>query len=548
MKGGTGFVIEYFGEGTKTLSCTGMATICNMGAETGATTSIFPYTDAMGDYLGATGRGYIRDRVQQRLHNLRADDGAEYDQLINLDLSKLEPKLNGPATPDLSTSVSQFREFATENDFPPLSAGLIGSCTNSSYEDMTRVASLAKQALAVGIKPKIPFFISVGSEQTRRTLEKAGVIDLLKQSGGTILANACGPCSGSWAREDVEKAGTPRHAFEEHAQLTQQQGVTNSVISSFNRNFTGRLDGNRETKIFIASPEMVLTKTFAGDLTFNPLTDTLKTPDGQDFKFDPPYGSSLPAKYENADSVYIAPAADSVKDEVFIDPDSERLQRLRPFPAWSGRDIHDLPILVKVKGKCTTDHITPAGPWFRYRGHLENISENTLIGATNAENDQVNSVRNVFTDRYGGIAATAKDYKARGQQWVIIGDTNYGEGSSREHAALQPRFLNGVAVIAKSLARIHETNLKKQGLLALTFDRESDYDRIQPRDRVSLVGLETFAPGRKVTMRVRRQDGSEWSCQLNHTFTEEQVQYFRHGSALNYMGAVSSARTASAGK
>ncbi|KAL6245180.1 Aconitate hydratase mitochondrial [Rhinocladiella similis] len=527
VKGGTGSIIEYFGSGVHTLSCTGMATITNMGAETGATTSIFPYTDAMGAYLNATGRGYIRDRVQQRLPNLQADEGAEYDQLIKLDLSELEPRINGPFTPDLSTPVSKFGQFVTENNWPQLTAGLIGSCTNSSFEDMNRVASLAKQALDAGIKPKIPFIVTVGSEQTRRTLEKAGIVDILKQSGGTILANACGPCSGSWTREDVKK------------------GVSNSVISSYNRNFTGRIDGNPETKSFIASPEMVIVKTFAGDLKFDPIRDTIKTPDGKDFKFEPPFGSSLPTRYENADATYKAPTG-GVSGDVYIDPDSERLQRLQPFPAWSGEDYRDLPILVKVKGKCTTDHITPAGPWFRFRGHLENISENTLIGATNAENDEVNSVRNVFTNEYGPIAQTAKDYKARGQPWVIIGDSNYGEGSSREHAALQPRFLNGVAVIARSLARIHETNLKKQGLLALTFDDAADYDRIQPPDRISLVGLDELRPGQQITMQVRRPDGSGWSCQLNHTFTDAQVQYFKHGSALNYMGHVGKSRAADA--
>ncbi|KEF54137.1 aconitate hydratase 1 [Exophiala aquamarina CBS 119918] len=523
VKGGTGSVLEYFGPGVDTLSCTGLASISNMGAETGATTSIFPYTEAMGSYLAATGRGYIRDRVQSRLPNLRADDNAEYDQLINIDLSKLEPRINGPFTPDLSTPVSQFGAFVDENSWPELSAGLIGSCTNSSFEDMNRVASLAKQALDAGIKPRIPFLVSVGSEQTRRTLEKAGIIDILKKSGGTVLANACGPCSGSWAREDVDK------------------GVSNSVITSYNRNFTSRLDGNKETKIFIASPEMVVAKTFAGDLKFNPLQDSIISPDGKPFKFDPPFGPSLPDEYVTADAVYKAPSLASQVEEIFVDPESERLQRLTPFPPWSGKDYQDIPILVKVKGKCTTDHITPAGPWFRYRGHLENISANTLIGATNAENDKVNSTWNLFAEKYGPIAETAREYKARGQQWVIIGDSNYGEGSSREHAALQPRFLNGVAVIARSLARIHETNLKKQGLLALTFENESDYDRIQPRDRVSLIGLDGFAPGKQITLQVRQENGSLWSCQLNHTYTDVQVEYFRHGSALNYMGHCSQA-------
>ncbi|KAK5057876.1 hypothetical protein LTR84_011877 [Exophiala bonariae] len=518
VKGGTGSVLEYFGPGVDTLSCTGMASISNMGAESGATTSIFPYTQAMGSYLAATGRSYIRDRVQSRLHNLRADDNAEYDQLITIDLSKLEPRINGPFTPDLSTPVSQFGKFVNENQWPELSAGLIGSCTNSSFEDMSRAASLAKQALDAGIKPKIPFLVSVGSEQTRLTLEEAGVIDTLRNSGATLLANACGPCSGSWAREDVEK------------------GTSNSVISSYNRNFTSRLDGNKETKIFIASPEMVVAKTFAGNLKFNPLEDSITAPNGKAFRFEPPSGASLPDQYVTADGVYKAPSQNAHLGEISIDPESERLQRLTPFPAWSGKDFEDLPILVKVKGKCTTDHITPAGPWFRFRGHLENVSANTLIGATNAENEQVNSVWNPFTQRYQAIAKTAREFKAHGQQWVIIGDTNYGEGSSREHAALQPRYLNGVAVIAKSLARIHETNLKKQGLLALTFAEESDYDRIQSRDRISLVGLEEFAPGKQIILRVRQENGAEWLSKLNHSYTPAQIEYFRHGSALNYMG------------
>ncbi|RFU26055.1 hypothetical protein B7463_g10285, partial [Scytalidium lignicola] len=492
-----------------------------MGTETGATTSIFPYTESMGKYLEITRRGYLRNSAERRAHNLRADDGAEYDSVFELDLSTLEPYINGPWTPDLSTTNSNFAQVAAEASWPSqLSAGLIGSCTNSSYEDMTRAASLAKQALEAGIKPKIPLYISVGSQQTQQTLEEEGVLEVFEKLGGTLLASACGPCSGSWVREDIQK-GTP-----------------NSIITSYNRNFTARQDGNPATSTFVASPEMVVAKTIAGDLQFNPISDSIMRPDGKKFFFVPPSGDSAPERYENADSAYTPPPPENERSSrtVVLPEYSDRLQRLVPFKPWNGQDYVDLPILIKVKGKCTTDHISPGGPWFRYRGHLENISNGTLIGAVNAENNEVNLVQNVFTSEYESVPDLAKDYKHRGVQWVVIADHNYGEGSSREHAALQPRFLNGVAVIAKSFPRLHESNLKKQGMLPLTFVDEADYDRINSRDRISLIGLQGLGPGTKVKMVVKAEHGNTWECDLDHSFNEEQVEFFKAGSALNFMG------------
>ncbi|KAK0663266.1 Aconitate hydratase [Lasiodiplodia hormozganensis] len=518
VKGATGSVIEYFGEGVSSLSSTGMATICNMGAETGATTSIFPYTEATAAYLDATSRSYLREEASRWRHNFSADSGAEYDRVINIDLSKLEPFINGPSTPDLATPTSAFKEEVSKNSWPEnVSAGLIGSCTNSSFEDLSRAAALAKQAIDAGLKPQAPLYLSPGSEQTRATLEDSGVLSVFDQAGATLLANACGPCCGSWNRQDMEK------------------GVKNSIVTSYNRNFTGRLDSNPATSIFLASPETVIAKTFSGRLDFDPATDEIETPTGT-FKFNPPPPGSLPSHgYNQADYVYAAPPTERSEVEVDISPSSDRIQRLEPFKPWDGKDFIDLPILIKVEGKCTTDHITHAGPWFRYRGHLENISNNTLIGAVNAANKKVNQVENVFTGEISGVPDTARDYKKRGQQWVVIADHNYGEGSSREHAALQPRFLNGVAIIAKSFARIHESNLKKQGMLPLTFKSDADYDKIQAEDRISLVGLDAFQPGQPVTMRVKRKDGSSWETQLEHTFNQEQIMYFKAGSALNLM-------------
>lgn len=536
VTGATGSIIEYFGPGVNTLSCTGMATVCNMGAETGASTSIFPYTNSMGDYLDATGRSYIRQSSQAWAHELTSDPGAEYDRIINIDLSTLEPFVNGPLTPDFATANSQFKQLAAKYEWPrELSAGLIGSCTNSSFEDMSRAASLAKQALHAGLKPKVPLLLSPGSEKTRATLRKAGVLDIFEQCDATILANACGPCCGSWNRTDTQK------------------GTKNSVVSSYNRNFSGRLDSNHETSIFLTSPEMVIAKTFSGLLDFDPINDSLITPNGDNFQFQSPDADSLPNNgYEDTDHVYTAPPIDRSEVAVHINPSSNRIQKLNPFNPWDGNDFIHMPILIKIKGKCTTDHITPAGKWFAWRktprltrcrhsltqcsgGHLENISNNTLIGATNAANEEINSVENVFTGKFAGVPETARDYKARNQPWVIIADSNYGEGSSREHAALQPRYLNGKAVIAKSFARIHETNLKKQGMLPLTFAEDETYDRIQSSDRISLTGLQGLAPGQAVSMVIKKKNGEEWKAKLNHTFNAEQINYFKAGSALNLM-------------
>ncbi|WAO88925.1 Aconitate hydratase, mitochondrial [Fusarium falciforme] len=524
VKGGTGNIIEYFGPGATTISASGMASITNMGAETGATTSLFPYSDAMSAYLRATRRPELAEAVQVAKHELRADEGAEYDRIIEIDLSTLEPRINGPFTPDLSTPISKFGQAARENQWPEkLTAGLIGSCTNSSFEDLSRAASLAQQALDAGLKPKMPLLLSPGSEQTNQTLKREGVIDVFERLGSKVLSNACGPCCGSWDRTEMKK-GTP-----------------NSILASYNRNFTGRLDGNPATHTFLSSPEMVMAKVFSDDLGFDPVRDSLVTESGDEFRFQPPRGDALPADvYENADHVYEAPSTDAQFRQtvtVQISPDSQRLQRLAPFRPWSGKDFHECPILIKTAGKCTTDHITTAGPWMRFRGHLENISNNTLIGAVNADNNQVNKVVNQITGEQGGVPDTARDYQQRGLPWVVVADHNYGEGSSREHAALQPRYLGGVAIIARSFARIHEANLKKQGMLALTFADDTAYDRIKASDRVSIVGLADLAPGQTVRLNITSKDGKSWDTEANHTFTQEQVEYFRAGSALNVMAS-----------
>lgn len=524
VKGATGSVIEYFGPGAATLSATGMSTVCNMGAETGATTSIFPYTSAMSEYLNATRRSSMANAVRFAEHELRADPGAEYDRVIEIDLSSLEPHINGPFTPDFATPLSKFGSTAEENSWPStLTAGLIGSCTNSSFEDMSRAASLGKQALDAGLQPKMPLLVSPGSEQTRATLGKAGILDVFERLGSMMLTNACGPCCGSWDRQDMTK------------------GTQNSIITSYNRNFTGRLDSNPATNIFLASPEIVMAKIFSPDLSFDPIRGSLKTDDGQHFKFSPPSGESLPQNgYVNTDEVYKPPPkGDRSALPVIISPESQRLQKLQPFQPWSGEDFDDCTVLIKVQGKCTTDHITPAGPWFKYRGHLENISNNTLIGAVNAENGKANSVINNLTGIEGDVPGTARAYKAASQPWVVIADHNYGEGSSREHAALQPRYLGGVAIIAKSFARIHEANLKKQGMLALTFADERDYDRIHSSDRVTIQGLQYLTPDEPAVLEIRpeRAGFMPWSCQVNHTLTPEQIEYFKHGSALNLMAA-----------
>ncbi|GAO46588.1 hypothetical protein G7K_0816-t1 [Saitoella complicata NRRL Y-17804] len=506
VKGGTGAIVEYFGPGVDSLSSTGMGTICNMGAEIGATTSIFPFNKSMSDYLVATGRESIAKHAQKFQHVLRADEGAEYDQVIEINLNELEPHINGPFTPDLATPLSKFAETAEKNGWPlDLKVGLIGSCTNSSYEDMSRSASIADQALAHGLKAKSGFLVTPGSEQIRATIARDGQLETFEKIGGSVLANACGPCIGQWDRRDVEK-GTP-----------------NSIFSSYNRNFTGRNDANPKTHSFVTSPDLVTAFIFAGDLRFNPLTDTLKGADGKEFKFEAPTGAALPARgYDPGENTYQAPPEERTSVQVDVAPTSDRLQLLSPFKAWDGKDLTDAKILIKAKGKCTTDHISMAGPWLKYRGHLDNISNNYMIGAINAENGEANTLKNQLTGEYQPVPDVARAYKAQDIPWVVIGEDNLGEGSSREHAALEPRHLGGRAIIVKSFARIHETNLKKQGLLPLTFVDGSAYDKINPTDVVDIVGLPEFAPGKQLTLRVKPQNGEAWETKLDHTFNEEQ--------------------------
>ncbi|KAH8429205.1 uncharacterized protein LDX57_006872 [Aspergillus melleus] len=518
VKGGTGYIIEYFGPGAQTLSATGMATVCNMGAETGATTSIFPYAPQMSDYLRSNNRSDMSSAVESISSELSADQGVEYDQVIDIDLSTLEPCINGPFTPDLSTPTSKFGLAVRENEWPEqLTAGLIGSCTNSSFEDMSKAANIAQQALNAGLNPAMPLLISPGSLQTRDTLQQAGILQVFEKLGATMLPNACGPCCGSWDRADMPK------------------GTKNSIITSYNRNFPGRLDSNPATNVFLASPEVVMGKVFSSNLSFNPTLDSLTTPSGKEFHFSPPTGEALPSSdYQNSDAAYQSPPlGDRSNLEIQIHPSSQRLQKLAPFAPWSGEDFENCLILIKTVGKCTTDHITPAGPWFRYRGHLENISNNTLIGAVNAETQKVNTVRNQLTGQDKDVPATARYYQSESIPWVVVADHNYGEGSSREHAALQPRYLGGVAIIAKSFARIHEANLKKQGMLALSFVDEGDYERIRASDRVSILGLKRLEPERNLVLRVTPREGEVWETEVRHSFTEEQIRYFRAGSALN---------------
>ncbi|RHZ61892.1 hypothetical protein Glove_345g3 [Diversispora epigaea] len=519
VKGGTGAIIEYFGPGVESLSCTGMATICNMGAEIGATTSVFPFNKRMVDFLRATKRSEIASYAESFAHNLRADENAHYDQVIEINLSELEPHINGPFTPDLATPISKFKEAVEKNSWPSeLKVGLIGSCTNSSYEDMTRSASIAKQALDHGLKAKSMFTITPGSEQVRATIARDGQEQVLTDAGGIVLANACGPCIGQWDRKDVKK------------------GEKNSIVTSYNRNFTGRNDANPATHAFVTSPDIVTAMVFAGDLRFNPLADNLIGKDGKPFKFHNPIGDELPPRgYDPGKDTYQAPPKDRDSVDVHVDPKSNRLQLLEPFSKWNGKDIQEIPILIKVKGKCTTDHISMAGPWLKYRGHLDNISNNMLIGAVNAENDSVNKVKNLLSGDYDTVPNVARSYKAKGIGWVVVGDENYGEGSSREHAALEVRHLNGLAVIVKSFARIHETNLKKQGMLPLTFSKPEDYNKVEPSDKVSIVGLTNFAPGKPLTLRLHKKTGEVVDLQVNHTFNENQIEWFKAGSALNKM-------------
>ncbi len=523
VKGGTGAVVEYFGEGAKTLSATGKGTICNMGAEIGATTSIFGYDEKMKNYLIATGRADVAkaaDAVAEHLTGdaeVYANPEKFFDQVIEINLSELEPHINGPFTPDRATPLSKFAEEVRKNDWPEkLDVGLIGSCTNSSYEDISRSASIAKQATEKGLTAKSEFTITPGSEQVRYTIERDGLLDIFGKMGGVVLANACGPCIGQWARHGAEKQ------------------EKNSIITSFNRNFTGRNDGNPNTHAFVASPEIVTALAIAGRLTFNPITDTLTNEKGEQVKLDEPKGFELPPNgFDVKDAGYQAPAEDGSSVQVIVDPKSDRLQLLDSFPAWEGTDLLGLKLLIKTKGKCTTDHISMAGKWLKYRGHLDNISNNLLIGATNAFNGKMNSVKNQLTGNYDEVPKVQRAYKAAGIGSIVVGDENYGEGSSREHAAMEPRHLGVRAILVKSFARIHETNLKKQGMLALTFADKNDYDKIQEDDTIDILGLTTFAPGVPLTIRLTHKDGRVEEIKANHTYNEGQIEWFKAGSALN---------------
>lgn len=520
VKGGTNAIIEYFGEGADSLSATGKATICNMGAEVGATTSLFPYDESMAVYLRATGRDVVARMADDVKGDLRADAEVTanpeqyYDRVINIDLSTLEPYINGPFTPDAACPISEFALKVKENGYPQrMEVGLIGSCTNSSYQDLSRAASLARQVQTKHLQSASPLIVNPGSEKIRATALRDGLIELFQEMGATVMTNACGPCIGQWKR--VGDATRP-----------------NSIVTSFNRNFAKRADGNPNTHAFVASPELTVALTIAGDLCFNPLTDTLVNKDGEAVRLDPPQGDELPkAGFARGSEGYVAPTG--AGQEVVIAPDSKRLQRLMPFPAWDGNDLLNMPLLLKAKGKCTTDHISMAGPWLRFRGHLENISDNMLMGAVNAFNGETNSVWNRLTGQYEAVSAVAKQYKAQGISSIVVAEENYGEGSSREHAAMEPRFLNVKVILAKSFARIHETNLKKQGMLALTFVDKADYDRIREKDRLSVIGLKEFAPGRPLQVRVLHEDGTEETFVVQHTYNEQQIAWFRAGSALN---------------
>lgn len=520
VKGGTNAIIEYFGEGADSLSATGKATICNMGAEVGATTSLFPYDESMAVYLRATGRDVVARMADEVKGDLRADAEVTanpeqyYDRVINIDLSTLEPYINGPFTPDAACPISEFALKVKENGYPQrMEVGLIGSCTNSSYQDLSRAASLARQVQTKHLQSASPLIVNPGSEKIRATALRDGLIELFQEMGATVMTNACGPCIGQWKR--VGDATRP-----------------NSIVTSFNRNFAKRADGNPNTHAFVASPELTVALTIAGDLCFNPLTDTLVNKNGEAVRLDPPLGDELPkAGFARGSEGYVAPTG--AGQEVVIAPDSKRLQRLMPFPAWDGNDLLNMPLLLKAKGKCTTDHISMAGPWLRFRGHLENISDNMLMGAVNAFNGETNSVWNRLTGQYEAVSAVAKQYKAQGISSIVVAEENYGEGSSREHAAMEPRFLNVKVILAKSFARIHETNLKKQGMLALTFVDKADYDRIREKDRLSVIGLKEFAPGRPLQVRVLHEDGTEETFAVQHTYNEQQIAWFRAGSALN---------------
>ncbi|MGB5189934.1 aconitate hydratase [Robiginitalea sp.] len=525
VKGGTGAIIEYFGEGALSMSCTGKGTICNMGAEVGATTSTFGYDDSMDRYLRATGREDVADAARQIAPHLTADPEvyanpeSYFDRVIEIDLTTLEPHLNGPFTPDLSTPISKMAEAARINDWPlRVEVGLIGSCTNSSYEDISRAASLAKQVAEKNLKTKAAFTITPGSEQVRYTIERDGFIDTFNNIGATVFANACGPCIGMWDRYGDKAANGPR----------------NTIVHSFNRNFAKRADGNPNTLAFVGSPELVTAIAIAGRLDFNPLTDTLINEDGQEVRLEEPRGYELPPEgFAVEDAGFVPPTEDGSRVQVVVASDSERLQLLEPFEPIKPESLQGMRLLIKAFGKCTTDHISMAGPWLRYRGHLDNIANNTLIGAVNAFNKKTNFVKNQLTGEYGGVPDTQRAYKAAGIKTLVVGDHNYGEGSSREHAAMQPRHLGVAAVLVKSFARIHETNLKKQGMLALTFANEDDYDLIQEDDTFNFVDIGSFSSGKPLTLEVFHKDGSTDTILANHTYNEAQIQWFHEGSALN---------------
>jgi len=523
VKGGTGAILEYFGEGAKSLSCTGKGTICNMGAEIGATTSIFGYDEKMAEYLRGTGRAEVAmaaDEIAQHLtgdNEVYADPSLYFDQVIEINLSELEPHINGPFTPDLAWPLSKFAAAVKENGWPEkLEVGLIGSCTNSSYEDITRAASVAKQATDNGLLAKSEFTITPGSEQVRYTVERDGYLGIFEKMGGVVLANACGPCIGQWARHSND--------------LNRK----NSIFTSYNRNFAKRNDGNPNTHAFVASPEITTALAIAGSLTFNPITDYLSNDKGEKIKFKEPEGIEMPIKgFAVEDAGFQQPAEDGSKVEVKVSPDSDRLQLLDPFAAWEGTDLKDLRLLIKAKGKCTTDHISMAGPWLKYRGHLDNISNNLLIGAVNYFNEKTNLVKNQLTGEYGALPDTQRAYKAAGVGSIIVGDENYGEGSSREHAAMEPRHLGVRAVLVKSFARIHETNLKKQGMLGITFANKEDYDKILEDDLIDIDGLLSFDVNKPLIVHLHHKDGTQETFLVNHTYNEQQIEWFKAGGALN---------------
>ena len=528
VSGGTNSVIEYFGPGTKSISCTGKATITNMGAEIGATCSIFPYDKRMETYLRTTGREKIADLSNEHKEILTADLEVDknpekyFDKIIEIDLSKLEPHIVGPHTPDLARPISQLADDVKKNQYlNKISVALIGSCTNSSYEDMSRVANLAEQAIAKGVKAKVPLLVTPGSEQICATIERDGQMESLRAIGATVLANACGPCIGQWSRPELKK------------------GEQNTIVTSYNRNFPGRNDGKRETMNFIGSPELVIALALSGQLSFNPLTDSIVASDGTEFKLEPPKPApEVPSNgFKKTEGIFVPPSSNPESVEVVINKNSKRLQKLEPFSKWDGKDFDNLSIMVKAKGKCTTDHISPAGAWLSFRGHLDNLSDNLLLGAVNAYGDQVGKGKNILTNKIESFPQIARQYKEKEIRWVIIGDSNYGEGSSREHAAMTPRYLGCVAVITRSFARIHETNLKKQGILALTFEDPQDYEKIREIDKISIIGLDKLQPAKPVKCEILHEDGTKDEINLKHSYNNFQIQWFYSGSALNVLSS-----------